>query len=93
MALTKTIIAERIQNNLNLSRTTTYEIMEEFLEIMKQDMESGNDILVSGFGKFCVNKKDTRRGRNPATNTAMILPQRRVVIFQCSRKLRNLINS
>ena len=93
MSLTKAVITAKIQNKLGVSSQDAYDIMEEFLEIMKQDMESGNDILVSGFGKFCVNKKDTRRGRNPATNTAMILPQRRVVIFQCSRKLRNLINS
>lgn len=93
MALTKTIIAERIQNKLDLSRTATYEIMEEFLEIIKETIENGEDIMISGFGKFCVNEKQARKGRNPATDEQMTLPARRVVTFKCSGKLRDLINS
>ena len=93
MALTKTIIAEKIQNKLNLSRTETYEIMEELLEIIKQTIENGEDIMISGFGKFCVNEKKARKGRNPATDEEMILPARRVVTFKCSGKLRDMINS
>ena len=93
MALTKTIIAEKIQNKLNLSRTTTYEVMEEFLEIIKETIENGEDIMISGFGKFCVNEKNARKGRNPATDEEMTLPARRVVTFKCSGKLRDLINS
>ena len=92
MALTKTVIAERIQNELNLSRTTTYEIMEEFLEIFKETIESGEDIMISGFGKFCVNEKKARKGRNPATDEEMTLPARRVVTFKCSGKLREMMN-
>ena len=93
MALTKTIIAERIQNKLGLSRTETYELMEQFLEIIKTTIGNGEDIMISGFGKFCVNEKKARKGRNPATNQEMTLPARRVVTFKCSGKLRNLINS
>jgi integration host factor subunit alpha len=93
MALTKTIIAEKIQNKLDLSRTTTYELMEDYLEIIKETIEGGDDIMISGFGKFCVNEKKARKGRNPATDKAMTLPARRVVTFKCSGKLRNLINS
>jgi len=93
MALTKTIIAEQIQDTLDLSRTTTYEIMEEFLEIIKETIEEGEDIMISGFGKFCVNEKQARKGRNPATDEEMTLPARRVVTFKCSGKLRDLINN
>jgi integration host factor subunit alpha len=93
MALTKTIIAEKIQDNLDLPRTTTYEIMEEFIEIIKETIETGEDIMISGFGKFCVNEKQARKGRNPATDAEMTLPARRVVTFKCSGKLRDLINS
>ncbi len=93
MALTKTIIAEKIQHNLNLSRSATYEVMEEFLDIIKETIGSGEDIMISGFGKFCVNEKQARKGRNPATDEEMILPARRVVTFKCSGKLRDLINS
>ncbi len=92
MALTKTVIAERIQDRLNFSRTETYDILEEFLEIIKSTIESGEDIMISGFGKFCVNEKSVRKGRNPATNEEMILPARRVVTFKCSGRLRDMIN-
>ncbi len=93
MALTKTIITEKIQDNLNISRTTTYEVMEEFLEIIKETIENGEDIMISGFGKFCVNEKTARKGRNPATDEEMTLPARRVVTFKCSGKLRDQINT
>jgi integration host factor subunit alpha len=93
MALTKTIIAEQIQEELNIPRTTAYEVMEEFLEIIKETIESGEDLMISGFGKFCVNEKKARKGRNPATDEEMTLPARRVVTFKCSGKLRDLINS
>lgn len=93
MALTKTLIAEKIQDELKLSRATTYDIMEEFLEIIKETIEKGEDIMISGFGKFCVNEKKARKGRNPATDKEMTLPSRRVVTFKCSGKLRDQINS
>ena len=93
MALTKTMIAETIQKKLDLSRAESDEIMEEFIEIIKQTIESGEDIMISGFGKFCVNEKKARKGRNPATDEEMTLPARRVVTFKCSGKLREMINS
>ena len=93
MALTKIIIAEKIQNELNLPRTVSYDVMEEFLEIMKETIANGEDIMISGFGKFCVNEKKARKGRNPSTDKEMTLPARRVVTFKCSGKLRDLINS
>ena len=92
MALTKTEITEKIQKRLNISRITSYDIMEDFLEIIKDTLETGEDVMISGFGKFCVNEKMARKGRNPATNEEMVLPARRVVTFKCSGKLRNLIN-
>jgi len=55
-------------------------------------LESGEDVLISGFGKFCVKEKRKRRGRNPATGEDMMLAPRRVVIFRCSGKLRDRIN-
>ncbi|MBF0257326.1 MAG: integration host factor subunit alpha [Desulfamplus sp.] len=92
MALTKTDITEKIQLNLNLSRTTAYNIMEDFLKIIKDSLANSEDVMISGFGKFCVNEKKSRKGRNPATNEEMNLPARRVVTFKCSGKLRDLIN-
>ncbi|MFO7753512.1 MAG: integration host factor subunit alpha [Desulfobacteraceae bacterium] len=93
MTLTKTDITETIEQELDLSRSDAYNIMEEFLEIIKETIESGEDLMISGFGKFCVNEKKARKGRNPATNEEMILPPRRVVTFKCSGKLRDLVNN
>jgi integration host factor subunit alpha len=55
-------------------------------------LESGDDVMISGFGKFCVKEKKKRQGRNPATGEDMILTPRRVVTFRCSGKLRAKIN-
>ncbi|MEA2062029.1 MAG: integration host factor subunit alpha [Thermodesulfobacteriota bacterium] len=92
MALTKSNITDHIQKSLNLSKSTSYHIMEDFIEIIKETLESGEDIMISGFGKFCVNEKSARKGRNPATNREMTLPARKIVTFKCSGKLREKIN-
>ncbi len=93
MAVTKTVITERLQEELNLSRGMAYDVVEELLEIIKHTIENGEDIMISGFGKFCVNQKKARKGRNPATEQEMMLPPRRVVTFKCSGKLRKRMNS
>ena len=93
MALTKHRIAEQIQKELGFSKNQSVEITENLLELIKAPLESGDDVLVSGFGKFCVKEKAARKGRNPATGEDAILPARRVVTFKCSGKLREKINS
>jgi integration host factor subunit alpha len=67
-------------------------VTESLLEIIKRTLASGEDVLISGFGKFCVNEKAKRRGRNPATGEEMMLSPRRVVTFKCYRKLKRKIN-
>jgi integration host factor subunit alpha len=68
-------------------------MLETLLELIKSNLEKGEDVLISGFGKFCVKAKNQRRGRNPATGADMILDQRRVVTFRCSHLLREKINN
>jgi integration host factor subunit alpha len=68
------------------------EITETLLEIIKKSLESGEDVLVSGFGKFCVKEKRERRGRNPSTGEDMMMRSRKVLTFRCSGKLRKKIN-
>ena len=92
MALTKIQIVESIQNQIGFPRNRSSEIVETLLEIIKSSLASGEDVLVSGFGKFCVKKKKERKGRNPATGDAMMLEPRKVVTFKCSGKLRDRIN-
>ena len=92
MALTKHDIVEQIQNGFGFPKNQSVEITESLLELIKSSLASGDDVLVSGFGKFCVKEKRERKGRNPATGEDAILPARRVVTFKCSGKLRNKIN-
>jgi integration host factor subunit alpha len=91
MALTKNEIVESM-NDLGFTKKQSVEIIETLLEIMKSTLEKGEDVLISGFGKFCIKRKKERRGRNPATGTDLILKERKVVTFKCSGKLRNKIN-
>jgi integration host factor subunit alpha len=92
MALTKAQIVQSIQSELDVTRNKSIQIVESLLELIKTSLASGDDVLISGFGKFCVNSKRERRGRNPATAGDMMLPARRVVTFKCSGKLRKKIN-
>ena len=92
MTLTKANIVEAHAKQNGYPKNQSFEMIETLLEIMKRTLESGEDVLVSGFGKFCVKEKHERRGRNPATGEDMMLEPRRVVTFTCSRKLRDKIN-
>ena len=92
MALTKNNIVEQIQTGLGFPRNKSVEITESLLELIKSSLESGDDVLVSGFGKFTVKDKHERKGRNPATGEDLMLNPRRVVTFKCSGGLREKIN-
>ena len=92
MALTKHDIAEQIQTGLGFPKNQSLEVTESLLELIKSSLESGEDVLVSGFGKFCVKDKKERKGRNPATDEDLMLSARRVVTFKCSGQLRKKVN-
>ena len=91
MALTKIEIVEEIRQKTFLSPHQARNSVETLLEIMKSTLTSGEDIMISGLGKFCVKDKAARKGRNPATAQEMILKPRRVVTFKCSGKLRDRV--
>ena len=92
MALTKEHLISAVAEANGYPRVQSVELVETLLEIIKSKLASGGDVLISGFGKFCVNDKRERRGRNPATEDSMMLRPRRVVTFRCSRRLRDKIN-
>jgi integration host factor subunit alpha len=92
MALTKNDIVERLQAELGFPKSKSIEITECLIEQIKASLASGDDILISGFGKFCVKDKNVRKGRNPATGEEAILPARRVVTFKYAGKLRRKVN-
>ena len=92
MTLTKKDIVDRMQSELGFLRNKSVEITESLLELIQSSLESGNDVLVSGFGKFCVKEKKARKGRNPATGEDLMLKPRRVVTFKWSGKLREKVD-
>jgi integration host factor subunit alpha len=92
MALTKNDLVKALTKENGYPVNQTIEIIETLLGIIKSSLSSGEDVLVSGFGKFCVKEKRERRGRNPATGEDMKLEARRVVTFKCSGRLRDKIN-
>jgi len=92
MTLTKANIVEAVAEQTGYTKNQSSEIVETLLEIIKRTLESGKDVMISGFGKFCVKMKTGRRGRNPSTGKDMILEPRRVVTFKCSGRLRDRVN-
>jgi integration host factor subunit alpha len=92
MALTKEEIIEAVAKENGFLKNRSTEIVESLLEIIKRSLESGEDVLFSGFGKFKVREKKARKGRNPYTGEDLMLEPRRVVTFHCSGQLRKKIN-
>ena len=93
MTLTKADIVDAVAEQNGYTKDRSFKIIETLLEIIKNSLESGEDVLISGFGKFCVNEKRERRVWNLAAGEAMMLAARKVVTFKCSQKLRDKINS
>ena len=92
MTLTKVNIVEAIAEQNGYTKINSTDLVETLLEIIKRAFESGEDVLISGFGKFYVKEKRKRKGRNPATGGDMMLAPRRVVTFRCARNLRERVN-
>jgi integration host factor subunit alpha len=92
MTLTKSTLVDAISDRFKISPNEAKKSLETLLETMKSTLASGEDIMISGFGRFQVNEKSPRKGRNPATCESMILDKRKVVTFKTSGKLRDKIN-
>ena len=89
MSLTKDNIVEAVAKETDFLKNRSAEIVESLIEIIKRSLESGDDVLVSGFGKFHIRDKKARKGRNPKTGEEIIVAPRRVVTFHASNELRN----
>jgi len=92
MTVTKETLVESMYNNVGLSKQASKRIVETLIELIKESLENGEDVLISGFGKFCVRKKNPRKGRNPQTGEEMLLKGRRVVTFKISGVLKKKLN-
>lgn len=92
MTLTKAHIVEKIVTQLELPKKEAADVLESVISILKQELESGEDVLISGFGKFEVKQKKARKGRNPQTGEAMTIEPRRIITFSTSKLLKSEIN-
>ena len=92
MTATKSDLVKAVAEANGFPRNKSAELIETLIDLVKTNLAGGEDVLISGFGKFCVKKKRERRGRNPATGEDMILAARRVLTFKCSGQLRDKIN-
>lgn len=93
MALGKNHLINKISTSNGFPKKAASQHLESLLEIIKSTLESGDPIMISGFGKFQVKDKKNRRGRNPQTGNALILDARRVVTFKCSNGLKKRMNA
>jgi integration host factor subunit alpha len=93
MTLTKADIAKKIADDCGFMKGEATEIVEKLLEIIKNRLIAGEDVMISGFGKWTVKAKHSRRGRNPQTGEELILDARRVVTWKYSPVLKKLVNS
>ena len=92
MTLTKDHIISSIGNRIGVTKFESTRLVEFVLESVKTSLSNGEDVLITGFGKFIVRKKAARRGRNPATGEDLTLEPRRVITFKCSARMRDRIN-
>ena len=93
MPLTKADLIDQVHvSNPKMTKTQARQAVETILRIIKFSLKNGEDVLLSGFGKFNVKAKSTRKGRNPQTGESMMLDARKVVTFKPSPKLREKVN-
>jgi integration host factor subunit alpha len=92
MTLTKAELAEQVHHQLGRKKKESARMVEVLFEIIKESLEEGKDVMISGFGKFSIRERGERIGRNPLTGDPIMLPPKKVVTFKCSGKLREKIN-
>ena len=92
MTLTKADLAQKIADDCGFMKGEAAEIVEKLLEIMKNRLASGEDVMIPGFGKWNVKSKHARRGRNPKTGEEMVLDARRVITWKYSPGLKKGVN-
>lgn len=92
MSLTKIDIIDAIYEKLGIPKKECVSITESIFSIIKDDLDQGNDVMISGFGKWTVKAKKKRKGRNPQTGESLIIDSRKVVTFKPSQVLREAVN-
>ena len=93
MSLTKADIADRLFNEVGLNKREAKEFVEAYFEIIREALESGENVKLSGFGNFQLREKNQRPGRNPKTGEEIPISARRVVTFRPGQKLRATVEA
>ena len=92
MTLTKNELTESLYEKIDLPKKRNGRILETLLELIKSTLKNGDDVMITGFGKFRVREKKPRKGRNPESGNELMLEARRVVTFKCSNVLKEKLN-
>jgi integration host factor subunit alpha len=92
MTLTKADIAEKVRSHVGWNKKESGRVVDTLFEIIKESLQQGRDVMISGFGKFSIRDRGERIGRNPLTGDPIMLPAKKVVTFRTSGKLREKIN-
>jgi len=90
--MTKADIVERVAEKTGFAKKDAIELVELFFETMKDALESGEELKISGFGKFEVKQKTDRRGRNPQTGEEINIESRKILTFKASTMLKDRVN-
>lgn len=90
--MTKAEIVESVHRKVGLSKKDSAEVVESLFELMREQLEQGVQIKISGFGNFNIRQKGPRRGRNPKTGTEIEISARKVLTFRPSQILRDKVN-
>jgi len=90
--MTKADIIENTYEKVGISKKETAKVVQSIFDIIKETLEEGENVKVSGFGNFMVRQKKTRRGRNPQTGEEIEISARKVITFKPSNVLKDLIN-
>lgn len=91
--MTKADLIEGVSERVGFSKKESAEIVELVFDILKENLEQGENVKISGFGNFIVRQKSSRKGRNPQTGEEIKISERNVVTFKTSQVLRNALNN
>jgi len=92
MALTKIEVVNMLNEQIGFPKVECIRIVESFIDIIKSELDKGNPVMISGFGKWTVKAKRERKGRNPQTGENVTIEARKVVTFRPSAVLRDDLN-
>ena len=93
MSLTKADIADRLFNEVGLNKREAKEFVDAYFETIREALENGENVKLSGFGNFQLREKNQRPGRNPKTGEEIPISARRVVTFRPGQKLRGRVEA